>query len=284
MNYDLAEDKKLRLSYSTGISRPSYIESRAAASINSISESIAGGNPFLKEEESWGLDASFEWYYADASLFAVTIFHRDIDNVISESNEKVDGTLYSDDAQPGELWDLAAFGNGSDGQLQGLEISFVGRLDNYIEGFFSGFGASFNLGIIDSEYTTPEGRKFALPGQSDTNYNASIFYEDRGFSARITYRYRSEWLDETETGAVFGLSGGVYWAPQMRLDASIRYDLEELTGQKASIFVDFNNISDESDMRYTAAPWNVNQVESFGRAFTAGLRYCLLYTSDAADE
>jgi len=273
LNYDLAEDKKLRLSYSTGISRPSYIESRAAASINSISESIAGGNPFLKEEESWGLDASFEWYYADASLFAVTIFHRDIDNVISESNEKVDGTLYSDDAQPGELWDLAAFGNGSDGQLQGLEISFVGRLDNYIEGFFSGFGASFNLGIIDSEYTTPEGRKFALPGQSDTNYNASIFYEDRGFSARITYRYRSEWLDETETGAVFGLSGGVYWAPQMRLDASIRYDLEELTGQKASIFVDFNNISDESDMRYTSAPWNVNQVESFGRAFTAGLRY-----------
>ena len=64
-----------------------------------------------------------------------------------------------------------------------------------------------------------------------------------------------------------------YWAPQMRLDASIRYDLEELTGQKASIFVDFNNISDESDMRYTSAPWNVNQVESFGRAFTAGLRY-----------
>ena len=203
----------------------------------------------------------------------MTVFHRDIDNVISESNEKVDGTLYSDDAQPGELWDLAAFGNGSDGQLQGLEISFVGRLDNYIEGFFSGFGASFNLGIIDSEYTTPEGRKFALPGQSDTNYNASIFYEDRGFSARITYRYRSEWLDETETGAVFGLGGGVYWAPQMRLDASIRYDLEELTGQKASIFVDFNNISDESDMRYTSAPWNVNQVESFGRAFTAGLRY-----------
>ena len=93
LNYDLAEDKKLRLSYSTGISRPSYIESRAAASINSISQSIAGGNPFLKEEESWGLDASFEWYYADASLFSITVFHREIDNVISESNEKVEGTF-----------------------------------------------------------------------------------------------------------------------------------------------------------------------------------------------
>ena len=140
-------------------------------------------------------------------------------------------------------------------------------------GFFSGFGASLNVAIIDSEYTTPEGKIFALPGQSDTNYNASIFYEDHGFSARLTYRYRSEWLDETETGAVFNLGGGVYWAAQNRLDASVRYDLEALTGQKASIFADFNNITDESDMRYTAQPWNVNQVESFGRSFLAGVRY-----------
>ena len=69
-----------------------------------------------------------------------------------------------------------AFGNGSDGELQGLEISLNARLDNYITGFFSGLGASINLALIDSEYTTPEGKVFALPGQSDTNYNASIFY------------------------------------------------------------------------------------------------------------
>ena len=43
--------------------------------------------------------------------------------------------------------------------------------------------------------------------------------------------------------------------------------------QKASIFADFNNITDESDMRYTAKRWNVNQVESFGRHFLAGVRY-----------
>ena len=273
VNYDMSEDVKLRLSYSTGISRPSYIEARAAASINILSNEIAGGNPFLKQEESWGIDAAFEWYYDEASLFSITIFHREIDNVISESNEKVDGALYSDQAQPGELWDLAGFGNGKDGELQGLEISLNARMDNYIDGFFSGFGASLNVALIESEYTTPEGKVFALPGQSDTNYNASIFYEDHGFSARLTYRYRSEWLDETETGAVFNLGGGVYWAAQNRLDASVRYDLEALTGQKASIFADFNNITDESDMRYTAQRWNVNQVESFGRSFLAGVRY-----------
>jgi TonB-dependent receptor len=269
----VADDKKLRLSYSTGISRPSYIEARAASSIGIITQEITGGNPFLKEEESWGLDAAFEWYYNDASLFSVTVFMREIDNVISESNSKVDGSLYSDTAQPGELWDLAAFGNGKDGELQGIEISINARLDNYIDGFFSGFGASLNLALIESEYTTPEGKIFALPGQSDTNYNATIFYEDHGFTARLTYRYRSEWLDETETGAVFEKDGGVYWAPQNRLDASFRYDLEGLTGQKASLFLDLNNITDESDMRYTSEPWNVNQVESFGKRFIGGVRY-----------
>ena len=273
INYDVADDKKLRLSYSTGISRPSYIEARAAASIGIISQEITGGNPFLKEEESWGIDAAFEWYYDEASLFSVTVVHREIDNVISESSSKVDGSLYSDSAVAGELWDLAAFGNGKDGELQGIEISLNARLDNYIEGFFSGFGASLNVALIESEYTTPEGNIFALPGQSDTNYNASVFYEDHGFSARVTYRYRSEWLDETETGAVFNLGGGVYWAAQNRLDASLRFDLERLTGQKASLFADFNNITDESDMRYTAEEWNVNQVESFGKSFLAGVRY-----------
>ena len=273
VNYDLNEEQKLRLSLSSGISRPSYIEARAASSISEIGTTITGGNPFLDEEESWGIDAAFEWYFDEASLFSLTVFHREIDNVISESNEKVDGSIYSDTAVPGELWDLSAFGNGKDGQLQGIEIALIARLDNYIDGFFSGFGIETNLALIDSEYTTPEGLKFNLPGQSDTNYSLSLFYEDYGFSARLTYRYRDRWLDETETGAVFGLDSGVYWAHQMRLDAALRYDLEELTGYQASIFLDVNNITDEADVRYSGYEWNPNQVEAYGRRMVGGIRF-----------
>ena len=273
VNYDLNEEQKLRFSLSSGISRPSYIEARAASSISEIGTTITGGNPFLDEEESWGIDAAFEWYFDEASLFSLTVFHREIDNVISESNEKVDGSIYSDTAVPGELWDLSAFGNGKDGQLQGIEIALIARLDNYIEGFFSGFGIETNLALIDSEYTTPEGLKFNLPGQSDTNFSASLFYEDYGFSARLTYRYRDRWLDETETGAVFGLDSGVYWAHQMRLDAALRYDLEELTGYQASIFLDVNNITDEADVRYSGHEWNPNQVEAYGRRMLGGIRF-----------
>ena len=222
-----------------------------------------------------GLDAAWEWYFDEASLLSVTAFYRSIDNVIAESNERVLGSVYSDLAEPGELWDLSAYGNGKDGKLQGLELAFTGRLDNYIEGFFSGFGIEANLTLIDSEYTTPSGLKFDLPGQSDTTFNASLFYEDYGFSARVSYRYRDAWLDETETAGVFGLAQGVYWDAQKRIDLSIRYDLEPLIGQNVSVFLDANNLTDEKDLRYTGESWNPNQIESYGRRYVVGVRYNL---------
>ena len=272
VNYDFTDEQKFRASFSTGLSRPSYIEARAAASISEIGTAITGGNPFLKQEESWGVDLAYEWYFDEASLFSLTVFHREIDNVIFDSSEKVDGSIYSDTAVPGELWDLTAFGNGKDGKLQGIEVAFTGRLDNYIDGFFSGFGVEANLSLIDSEFTDPSGTKLELPGQSDTNYNLSLFYENYGFSARVTYRYRSSWLDETETASVYGLSGASYWAPQERVDLALRYSLYELTGYRASIIVDFNNLTDETDLRYSGAKWNPNQSESFGRRFLVGVR------------
>ncbi|HIL82644.1 MAG TPA: TonB-dependent receptor [Pseudomonadales bacterium] len=274
VNWDFREDTKLRLSFSTGISRPSYIEARAAATIDPIGMAIGGGNPQLDEEKSWGIDAAYEWYFADASLLSVTVFYRSIDNVISESSEKVLGSIYSDIAAPGELWDLTAFGNGKDGELQGIEIAFTGRLDNYMDGFLSGFGIEANLTLIDSEYTTPEGGKFELPGQSDTNYNLSVFYEDHGLSARLSYRYRDAWLDETEAGHL-NTPTGIYWDEQERVDLSLRYELAPLVGHDISLFANFNNLTDETDVRYTGKDWNPNQAEAYGRRYLVGFRYSL---------
>ena len=269
-NWDFADDRKLRFSFSTGISRPTYIEARAAATINVLGETVEGGNPFLEEEKSWGFDAAYEWYFDEASLFSFTLFSRDIDNIIFESSEKVLGSIYFDGAPAGQLWDLTSYGNGDNGKIQGVEIAFTGRLDNYIDGFWSGFGFTGNITSIDSEFTTPGGVDIpGLPGQSDFAYNASIFYEDYGFSIRLSYSYRDSFFDETEQGLEYE---NISWAEQQRLDASIRYDLEGLTGYQASLFMDMNNITDEVDVRFTGKEWNPNQVEQFGRRFVAGFR------------
>ena len=275
INWDFREDQKIRLSLSTGVSRPTYIEARAAGAISEIGESVTGGNPELDEEESWGIDVAWEWYFNEASILSVTAYYRSIDNVIAESTVQVDGTIYSDLAAPGDLWDLSSFDNGKDGELSGLELAYTARLDNYLEGFWSGFGVEANMTLIDSEYTTPGGLKFDLPGQSDLAYNVSLFYEDHGFMARLSYRYRDSFQDETETGAVFGFTQAIYWDEQSRLDLAMRYDLEPLLGYKASLFVNVNNITNEEDGQYAGSSWNWIRNESYGRRYLAGVRFSL---------
>ena len=167
------------------------------------------------------------------------------------------------------------FDNGKDGELTGLELAYTARLDNYLEGFWSGFGLEANMTLIDSEYTTPGGLKFELPGQSDLAYNVSLFYEDHGFMARLSYRYRDAFQDETETGAVFGFTQAIYWDEQSRLDLAMRYDLEPLIGYKASLFVNVNNITNEEDGQYAGSSWNWIRNESYGRRYLAGVRFSL---------
>jgi len=275
VNWDFRDDQKLRFSLSTGISRPTYIEARAAGSISEIGEAVTGGNPELDEEKSWGIDVAWEWYFNEASILSVTAFHRSIDNVIAESNVKVDGTIYSDQAAPGDLWDLSSFDNGKDGKLNGLELAYTARLDNYLEGFWAGFGMEANLTAISSEYTTPDGLEFDLPGQSDLSYNISLFYEDHGFMGRLSYRYRDAFQDETETGAVFGFTQAIYWDEQSRVDLAMRYDLEPLIGYKASLFLNVNNLTNEEDGQYAGKEWNPIRNESYGRRYLAGVRFSL---------
>lgn len=268
VNWDLSDDSKLRLSYTTGISRPTYQEARASASVDLTNRVVSGGNPNLKEESSWGIDSAYEWYFDEASIFAVNVFYRQIDNVIISGSKAVDGTIYSSEAIAGEEWNLVAFDNGSDGAMSGVELSFVGRLENYVDGFFSGFGVEANAAFLDSSFKSPDGIEFDLPGTSDLTYNAAISYENYNVSVRLSYRYRDAWLDTTENDT----RDGVYWDAQDRLELSLRYDLEDLTGLKAIVYADFNNLNDATDIRYTGNARNPNQVESYGSRYVVGVR------------
>lgn len=268
VNYDLNEETKLRASITTAVSRPGYNEARASAGISPVNQSVSGGNPYLEPEESWGLDLAYEWYFGEASIFAVSAFYREVDNVIVAGSTTVDGSVYSPAAQPGEQWTLTGSANGRDGELKGIELNFIDRLDNYMTGPFSGFGVELNLAAIDSSFTAPDGNEYSLPGTSDLTYNASLFYEQYNVSIRLNYRYRDSWLDTTEAD----VGDGNYWDEQERVELSLRYDLEELTGYKAIVYADLMNLSDYEDVRYTGNTRNPNQIETYGSRYVLGIR------------
>ena len=63
-----------------------------------------------------------------------------------------------------------------------------------------------------------------------------------------------------------------YWDEQERLELSLRYDLEEVTGFKAIVYADLMNLSDYEDVRYTGNARNPNQIETYGSRYVMGIR------------
>lgn len=264
LNLNLREDLKFRLSATTGLSRPTYNEWRAAASVDVINKKVRGGNPTLQPEETVGLDASLEWYFAPAAILAAGAFTRSIDNVIYADVSVIDGGLYTP-AGAGQMWEYNGTVNGKDGKMTGLELNLITEISDILDAVPQGMGFSANITFLDSEFTGIHGQTFNLPGTSDLLYNASIYYENYGFSARLNYQYRDEWISPIE-------SPDEVWGEQQRVDLSLSYQLPyELNGASMSVYLNGNNLTDEVDLRY-AGNGTVNQRESYGRSYLMGVR------------
>ncbi len=270
-NFDLTRDLKLRLSASSGISRPTYSEIRASQSVNPITLEVSGGNPFLDPEESFGVDASLEWYFAPGSIASVGAYTRRIDNVIYPGSSTVDGSVYAPGLiAPGTATTFNSFFNGKDGELTGLEFNFIGNAADLLPEPLDGLGVSGNITFLDSSFTAPTlgNRSFSLPGTSDTVFNASLFYEKFGLSARINYQFRDAWLSTTENDSL-----SEFWDETTRVDASIRYTLpRDIYGTKVTLALDGNNLTDEKDTRFINTPATPNQYEGFGRRWVFSVR------------
>lgn len=264
-NIDLSDDQVLRLSANSGVNRPQYNEWRASASVAPSDQTVTGGNPGLEEEKAYGVDVSYEWYFAPVSLFSAGAFYRSIDNVIFTDSTTVDGGRYLDSAE-GEQWDLNGAVNGDDGEFTGVELNLqVQELKEIVSMPVQGFGFSVNGTLAESEFSAKDGRTFDLPGTSDLTWNGSLFYENYGFSARMNYQFRSEWISPVEDPED-------KWGDQERLSANMSYQLPlDQTGPAVSVYVEANNLTDETDNRF-AGNGTINQSESYGRRYLAGVR------------
>ncbi|MDP2128815.1 MAG: TonB-dependent receptor [Pseudohongiella sp.] len=273
INVDLRENVKLRVAATTAISRPTYNEWRASASINPIDQAVTGGNPSLKPEESVGFDTSLEWYLGDASLLSAGAFHRSIDNIIYADSSTIDGGIYLPGAA-GERWSYTGFINGKSGSLSGLEFNLIAQISDLMPAtardfrFLDGLGFNANITLLDSEFTTIGGNRFSLPGTSDVIYNTSVYYETERLSVRLNYQFRDDWLSTTENDSM-----AEYWAAQKRLDLSAKYDLPwQLMGADLSVYLNANNLNDAVDVRYSGTARTPNQVERYGRYYMTGIR------------
>ncbi|MGQ9427259.1 TonB-dependent receptor [Gilvimarinus sp. F26214L] len=262
-NMDLSDTLKFRAALVSGTARPTFNQLRASATVNDDAATVNGGNPQVKPETARGLDSSLEWYFSDGALLSASAFYRDVDDVLFDSVTIVGDGRYNSDGMDRSGYDYYTTLNGKNGELSGLEISYLHNWD-FLPEVLQGFGTQMNVAFLDGEFETPDGRVTGFPGTSDKVMNASVFYENYGWSARLSWQWRDDWLDDISSDA----AGDYYWRDTERLDFSLRYQLNDNLG----FYLDANNLSDELGVRYQGSTARPVEVEGFGKRFLLGMR------------
>ena len=115
--------------------------------------------------------------------------------------------------------------NGEGGVLSGLELSLQ-VAGEVLTQSLQGFGAVLNASFTHSEIERGTGDSSTpLPGLSDTVDSLTLYYEQGGFSARVSRNHRSDFLGEVQG---FGSSRTLrFIAGENLVDAQVSYSFAE---------------------------------------------------------
>lgn len=202
----------VRLAAAKVMSRPEFgFLNPAATVVASGTPSINGGNPALKPIRANTFDAAVEWYFGRNSLLSAAFFYKDIKSYIQNQAQQL---TYNQTGLPLELIansnldpNVTLFTvnqpiNTPGGPLKGFEINYQQAFD-FLPGPLANTGALFNYTHVKSRIT------YILPASTPTNlvttrndliglsqdaFNATLYYEDSKFAARISGAYRSPYI------------------------------------------------------------------------------------------
>ena len=265
LKFDASDNLVLRLAGQRGVSRPAFGAIRVGASINDTNSpgTIGGGNPALKPEYTWGADASVEFYLPGNGMVSIAGFHRWVDNVFYQSQIPVGTDFYDFGGRDRSNYLLTGTYNGESGKLYGVEFNVLKQFD-FLPGALSGLGFQGNLTLLDGSFDTPTQKDLQFQGMSDKIANASLFYEKYGVSARVSYQWRSDWLD-----TLGGFGSGEFRKGYENLDVSLRYALTE----NFTLFADLSNLTNEKYIAYDGSMVRPTEVEQIDSRCLFGIRF-----------
>ncbi|WP_017664231.1 TonB-dependent receptor [Porphyrobacter sp. AAP82] len=267
IRYEATENLVLRLGGQRGVSRPAYAAIRVGASISDTAATINGGNPFLAPEYTWGLDVSAEYYFASNGIASVTGFHRWVEDVLYQSQQRVGSDLYDSNEIDRSNYLLGSTFNGESGKLYGVEFNIETQFD-FLPGALAGLGVQGNLTLLGGDFDARNAagalQTFDFQGLSDTVLNASVFYEYAGLSLRVAYQKRSDFLD-----TLGGLGAGEFRQGFENLDVTARYAITP----NITLFADLANLTDETYVAYEGSPATPSEVERIGERYLFGVRF-----------
>jgi len=254
-----------------------------------------GGKPDLQPWRAKAFDLGLEKYFGRRSYFAAAGFYKKLDSVIYQQDTPRDFsgvTNYSTTLTPGcpasnpgcnpNMGTVTAQANGQGGKVYGLELSasLEGEL---LTPMLKGFG------VIASESVTrnwlpkdKNGNTIYLDGFSGIVNNLTFYFEERGFSARISQRYRSPFTATTRS-VLLNTESNTQIEAEKQVDAQVGYAFEDGPYKNLSILLQVNNLTNAPAVQQRGPeivgsagnakgllPWKYSE---FGRSVLLGISY-----------
>ncbi|MCU4677035.1 TonB-dependent receptor [Catenovulum sp. 2E275] len=283
--FDVTDDLVARFSASKAITRPALRELRPTISI-SYGETDSGdgaitigAGPKLEPEKATQFDLGLEWYFAEESLLAGSLFYKDIATLSKKGVKQTlsreyfaaiggDVERWSADKQ----WEVTQLVNNDAEGMWGAELIYQQPF-TFLPAPFDQFGVLANYTYIDFklDQTNPftgEVVSVEPEGTSKNTFNTTLYYEQDEWSARISYNYRSAYPqefiarnNEGNYGRGSDDKGSWKFSSRYKLNdnMSISFEAINLTNEKKNTWVDT-----EMHLPYESYV--------YGRQFLIGLR------------
>ncbi|WAJ71928.1 TonB-dependent receptor [Catenovulum adriaticum] len=308
LSFDLHDDVVLRAAYYEGFVRPNLRilnpsvtfrsnESESEEGNDSATARItlpgSGVNPY----DAKNYDLSLEWYNRDGSAVSAGVFQKEItgffatrNNICPQNNQVIIAELGSDVSlnedgaciqtdpfinESGEsivrTVDITETFNGPGSiTLNGVELAVQQKLD-FLPYPWNGFGGVFNYTYIDqktSDDLDSDNDNAKLYKVSPESFNLIGYYENDGFSLRLSYNWKDDSLLKA-TNTYLGLLPRTQQASG-RLDFSSSYQLTK----DLKVFLRGYNLTDEKRVEtWGFSEKAVNRVDYTGRIFQVSLNY-----------
>lgn len=260
LTFHVSDKDSVKVAAARSLSRPNMGAMSASSQFNfsPVANSIPGtdidttpwtangGNPKLRPWIADGYDVSYEHYFDDSlGYWSVAGFYKELQSYVFNDATVMD---FSDFPVPEGQTPKMYEGinnvptNGDGGNAKGLELtlSLSGEL---LSDYLAGFGAVFTSSFTDSNIQPANTASNRLPGLSKKVTGIQFYYENNGFSARVSQNYRSSFLGDFTSNI---------GSPEQRIvsettlvDAQIGYTFESGALEGVGISLQAYNLNDE---------------------------------------
>lgn len=253
LRYNLTDQTLLRFGVARVIARPPLDELRASRTLTNFAPFTgSAGNPDLEPFKADQLDATYEWYFHEEALAAVSLYYKDVKSYIGwmQQPETFAGTTYA----------VSSPVNRGGGSIKGLE--FIFQTPFYFIPLLENFGVYSNYAYVDSNLKEAAPITDPLPGVGLARHTAvvDLWYNRGPIELRLGYKYHSPFT------VIYGWNGADLQSllTERVVDFSSSYQITSGVNVRFQV----NNLSDEPLRMYRdSSPDRIGRYDVYGRRY-----------------